>query len=100
MNTREQILAAVLKNQPSVTVLPDIGMFNRRYDNNVAMYMEIFKSIGGSVFQVKDSDEIITLIRERFDVSGRMVTSLPELANQFELLSADADPYTYENIEL
>ncbi|CAA9498494.1 MAG: Predicted L-lactate dehydrogenase, hypothetical protein subunit SO1518 [uncultured Segetibacter sp.] len=100
MNTREKILEAVLKNQPETTPLPDISIF--KGDNNAAVerYINVFKTIGGSAYFVDNLADVKALIHEHFDVTKRTVTTLPELADIAELLSAAVDPHTYEDIEL
>jgi L-lactate dehydrogenase complex protein LldG len=100
MNTREKILEAVLKNQPATTALPDISVFKGDNTDLTQKYIDIFKTIGGDAFLVEDIAAIKKLINENFDTGKRIVTTLPELSDSFELISAEADPHSYENIEL
>ena len=100
MRTRENILEAVLKNQPPSTALPDISMFKGDYDHAVEKYMEVFETIGGAAFLVNDMVEIKNMIREKFDNTKRFVSTLPELQEITELLSTSVDPHVYEDIEL
>lgn len=100
MNTKEKILEAVLKNQPPATPLPDMSMFKGDSSNVVERYMNIFKTIGGSAYHVDDIAAVKTLINEHFDVTKRVVTTLTEMTSVGELLSADIDPHSYEDIEL
>jgi L-lactate dehydrogenase complex protein LldG len=100
MTTREKILEAVLKNQPPTTTLPDISMFKGDYSDLVKKYMDVFKTIGGSSFLVDDIEALKTLINENFDITKRTVTTVTELSESFELISATADPHTYHDIEL
>src|SRR4051794_16644572 len=100
MNTREKILEAVLKNQPKISPLPDISMFKGDNNDTVQKCMDVFKTIGGSAYLVDDIAAVKTLINEHFDVTKRMVTTLPELTDTFELLSVTVDPHTYADVEL
>ena len=100
MSSREKILEAVLKNQPQSTVLPDISMFKGDYNDAVQRYMAVFKSIGGSPFLVDDITEIKSLIKEQFDTTKRIVTTLPELSGSFELISEIVNPHSYADVEL
>lgn len=100
MDTREKILKAVLKNQPQSTPLPDIGIFHGEDNNMVDQYMQIFKTIGGSSYLVDDIAGVKTLINDHFDITRRIVTTLPELADIGELLAGLIDPHSYEDIEL
>ena len=100
MTSREKILEAVLKNQPQTRPLPDISMFGGGEGDVVQKYMDIFKTIGGSAFLVDDLSAVKELIREHFDTTKRIATTLPELTDVAELLSAEVDPHTYEDVEL
>jgi L-lactate dehydrogenase complex protein LldG len=100
MSSREKILEAVLRNQPPSTLLPDISMFQGHNSDLVLKFMDLFKTIGGSAFLVNDLEEVKALIREQYDVSKRFVTTLPELRDTAELLSATVDPHTFEDVEL
>ena len=101
MSSRQKILEAVLKNQPQATLLPDISVFKGDNNNNtVQKYIDIFKTIGGSSHLVDNIAAVKALINENFDVTKRIVTTLPELSDSAELLSAKVDPHSYEDVEL
>lgn len=100
MSSREKILEAVLQNQPRATILPDITMFKGDIVDTVQKYMDVFKTIGGLAFLVDDMIGVKALINQHFDVTKRIVTSLPELSDNFELLSTTVNPHTYEDVEL
>jgi len=100
MTTREKILGAVLNNQPPAIALPDTSMFKGDNIDLVQKYMNVFKTIGGSSFLVDDIAAVKILITENFDTAKRIVTTLPELNDNFELISDTVDPHSYENIEL
>jgi L-lactate dehydrogenase complex protein LldG len=100
MSSREKILEAVLKNQPPSTLLPDISMFRGDNSDTVQQFIDLFKTIGGSALLVDDLAAVKALIREQFDVTKRIVTTLPELSDTAELLSATVDPHTFQDVEL
>ena len=100
MSTREKILEAVLKNQPETTPLPDITVFKGDQGRVVQKYMEVFKTIGGSPHLVDDMDEIKLILRENFDFSKRIITTIPELTDVAEMLSTEVDPHSFEDVEL
>lgn len=100
MNTREKILEAVLKNQPPSSPLPDISRFKGTTNNVVQKYMEVFKSIGGNAVLVDDLEAIKEMVAQNFDSTKRIVTTLRELSDSFELLSKVVDPHTFEDVEL
>jgi L-lactate dehydrogenase complex protein LldG len=100
MTTREKILQAVLQNQPPSTALPDTSAFKGDSNDLVQKYMNIFKAIGGSSFLVDDIAAVKILIAENFDVAKRIVTTLPELNDTFELITGTVEPHSYHDIEL
>ena len=100
MSSREKILEAVLKNQPETTGLPDISMFKGDGSDALQKYMAIFKTIGGTVYLVDTIAAVKELINKNFDISKRIVTTLPELSDAAEIISAAVDPHSYEDVEL
>jgi L-lactate dehydrogenase complex protein LldG len=100
MTSREKVLQAVLKNQPELSPLPDISMFKGDSDDTVQNYMNIFKTIGGLAHVVDNLDGVRRLIQEQYDVTKRIITTLPELSDAAELISPSVDPHEYENVEL
>jgi L-lactate dehydrogenase complex protein LldG len=100
MTSREKILEAVLKNQPPTSPLPDISMFKGADNNTVQNYIDIFKTIGGSAYLVDDVANVKALIQEHYDVTKRVITTLPELTDAAELISSSANPHNYADVEL
>lgn len=100
MSSREKILEAVLKNQPSLTPLPDMSIFKGGDHDPVQEYVNTFVSIGGKAFVVDDIAAVKAMIKEQFDISKRMVTTLADLSDNLELYSPTADPHTFEDVEL
>lgn len=100
MSSRERILAAVKKNQPPLSLLPDISMFGVNEGDIGTKYSEIFRSIGGQVITISQLNEIEGLLPQYFDTSKRIVTTLPELVGAGELISDDVDPHSFDNVEV
>lgn len=100
MNSREKILEAVLKNQPTTTPLPDIAIFKGDINDKIEKYINVFKSIGGAAFLVDDINVAKELINQNFDVTKRVITTLTELSDIAEVLSSTDDPHSLEDVEL
>ena len=100
MSSRETILATVLQNQPQLTSLPDISIFKVKDEDTVQKYIDTFISIGGKIFVVESIDAVKALIPGNFDVTKRIVTTLPQLNDIAELYSSAADPHTFQDVEL
>lgn len=98
---RGAILAAVLQNQPSLVELPDISFLKGDTENVHEKYINTLTAIGGKALQVSNFDEIKALISQQFDVTKRIVSTLPELSDMAELHKGEAiDPHTLQDIEL
>ena len=100
MSSRETILAAVSKNQPSPSPLPDLTQFGGNQPDVVTQYADVFTSIGGQVFLAKNLAAVNALIHENFDPTTRIITTLPDLGEPFDVLSPTVDPHTFDNVEL
>lgn len=100
MSSREKILQAVRNNQPAAVPLPDLSAFKGMASDPAREYMDTFTGIGGKAVLVDSIDSAKLLIRGQLDPASRVVTTLPALADTFELYSASADPHSFENVEL
>ncbi len=100
MSSRENILAAAAKNQPSVSPLPDLAQFGGNQPDVVTQYANVFTGIGGQVFRVENLTAVNTLLRQHFDTTARLITTLPNLGEPFEVLSPIVDPHTFDDVEL
>jgi len=100
MSSRDSILAAVLKNQPPLTALPDISGFKVPEEDVVEKYKNTFSGIGGMVFSAGNMEAIKNHIRENFDTTKRIVSTLPALSDVAEFCSASVEPHSFEDVEL
>ena len=100
MSSKEKILSAVKLNQPVLQLLPGIERLNAiQYDNNFLQFSTILKSIGGTVVEIKNTDEIIEYVKNNFSNAQNFVTTLPELTG-IKMLDGHLAPHFLENIEL
>jgi len=100
MSSRESILQAVLHNQPESTPLPDISIFKVEFEDIVQKYIDMFTSISGTIHAVNNIEEVKELLGQAFDLSKRTITTLPELNDIAEQYSPDADPHSFDDVEL
>jgi L-lactate dehydrogenase complex protein LldG len=99
MNSRDKILSAVLNNQPPAVNLPEVPMYGFGSADPVATYVQIFRSIGGQAFIVRDTEEVAGQISAQFDLTLRIVSTMPALAFA-EQIAGNVDPHSFENVEL
>lgn len=100
MSTRDIILQSVLDNQPPATTLPDVSVFKGSSDGVIEQYINVFKTIGGNAMIAEDMGVVKDLIIKTFDTGKRIITTLPELSDRFEMIVGDIDPHTYEDTEV
>ncbi len=100
MSSRENILAAVKKNQPALSALPDISVFKVHEEDVVKKYSDVFAGIGGLLVSAGSLDNVKELIRKDFDQSKRILTTLRDLTDVAELSDPNADPHTLDDVEL
>lgn len=105
MSSRENILAAVKKNQPPLTALPDISIFGVSESDLLSKYEEIFIEIGGFAERADDIGSVITLLKtgrlkSAFADRKRIVSTMPELNEIAEICALAADPHSLEDVEL
>lgn len=100
MSSRDKILQAVKANQPELQPLPDLAAVKLiRYGDTFDQFVTVLKSIGGTVVEIKHTDEIYQYVKNNFGSCQNFVTTLPEIA-QLQMLNQHTDPHTLENIEV
>jgi L-lactate dehydrogenase complex protein LldG len=100
MTSKEKILAAVKLNQPSLQQLPDLERIDAiQYDNNFLQFSTVLKTIGGTVVEIKNTDEIIEYVKNNFTNAQNFVTTLPQLST-IKMLDEKLDAHFLENIEV
>lgn len=98
MNAREKILSTLRKNQPAATALPDVQVFLGKQAADADKYIQTFRGIGGSLREVADFAEIITVLQTDFASFPRKITTLPQLAEIAETDWLSADPHSLEDV--
>ena len=98
-NSRAEILAKVLKNQPELQPLPADLVTVTHYDNPIENFKTILTNIGGSAVNVPDYQSIQDYIKMHFP-NQRIVSTLAELSAISEQGWENQDPHSYENVDL
>lgn len=83
MSSRGKILSAIRANQPALTVLPNVEPL-KAYDNQenlLAQYTTVATNIGAKVYDVKNINEIKTIIQNNFEAGKRIVSTIAELSD-------------------
>jgi L-lactate dehydrogenase complex protein LldG len=100
MTSRERILDMIKENQPSFSELPELFVSSKNEESSVESFKTVLKMIGGMVVLVNNMEEIRDYVLEHFTGKGRVISTLPELANVTESGWEDKDPHEYVNVDL
>lgn len=102
MSSRDQILAAVKANQPTLTPLPQLDSFIQKTDHQlVEKFTEVLTGIGGKVIEVTHTEEIVSAIKSHYLLAQiRVVSSLPSMQEIANIYIDEHNPHDLENVEL
>jgi L-lactate dehydrogenase complex protein LldG len=92
MNSREEILNAVVDNQPINVPLPEIGFLDSEYIYLAETFINTLTGIGGNVVPVENMLDVQAYILQKFYISSRTVTTVRSLKNVAELLLKYSTP--------
>jgi len=99
MSSREKILAAVKKNQPSLEALPvlqDIAAI--QFDNKEEKFKSVLEGIGGKLLSAGSLDEVFAYVRAHFTEGPRFITTVQNNAGM-PLLQGDEAALSLEDLE-
>lgn len=100
MSSKEKIVAALKLNQPALQQLPEIANLDAiKYNNNFHQFETVLKTIGGTMVEIKHTNEIIEYVKNNFSNAQNFVTTLPELSG-IKILDEKLDAHFLENIEV
>ena len=64
MNSRERMLAAIRRNKPSASPLPDLPTFAEPEEDQVALFSEVVEKVGGNVLRGLPPSELTQQIAQ------------------------------------
>ena len=82
MSSRGKILSAVRANQPELTALLDIDSLKSysKKENLLGQFTTVATNIGAKVYEVKNMDEVKTIIQNKFE-TGKRISTISELGD-------------------
>lgn len=98
--SRNNILAAIKQNQPTLSPLPSLEGLNQSTHNPHEQFKTVLRGIGGDFVEVNDYQSIATYIQQHYNTNGRFITTLPALSHIAETDWQNTDPHDLENVEL
>jgi L-lactate dehydrogenase complex protein LldG len=102
MNSRDKILAAVRKNKPETTVLPDVPCFEigLTTEEKLTKFNEMLQKIGGKSQQFESVIEINKFIEEQYKDIKNIASNIKEIQKQNIDLTNVNKPHQLENVDL
>jgi len=99
MSSRDNILAAVKKNQPPAEPLPAMEEIAAiQFGNTAEKFKAILEGIGGKLLTAASLDEVFAYVRAHFTEGNRFITTI-EGANGMTVLSGDEAALGLEDLE-
>lgn len=99
--SRESILKAVKKNQPSGRVLPEVPTLLRlSFEDKVSKFREVFTGIGGRLIPLNEGEDLHDLIVQVYENPPVIISVSPRVG--FEPLPTDAtgQPHVLEQVDV
>jgi hypothetical protein len=66
----------------------------------VKKFAAVLQSIGGTVYEVKQVDEMIILLQKQFDKQARMLTLIPSFSPYALLYDKNEDPHLLADVDV
>lgn len=98
MSSKEVILAAIGRNKPSPSILPDLFSLPSS-GNLVEKYTQSITLNGGTAIEVDSLEEVNAYIKENFMEGLQIVSNVEEVPGNIEL-SSITEPHDLETVEL
>ncbi len=101
MTSRASILEKVKQNQPAtVSALPNVTFLGLDTFDMLEKYKTVLKSIGGNFVEVANYEAIKDFVKNNYNLTKRIITTVPELAEIADLDWFNDDPHTLQDVEL
>lgn len=100
MTSRSEILSKIKQNQAAASPLPPKLVTMHPPSDLLEQFGTVLKSIGGSLIEIQNLEEIVTYIKEHYKEAQRIISTLPELAEVTEANWQNQNPHSFENVEL
>lgn len=101
MTSRASILEKVKQNQPAtVSALPNLTFLGLDTFDMLEKYKTVLKSIGGNFVEVANYEAIKDFVKNNYNLTKRIITTVPELAEIADLDWFNDDPHTLQDVEL
>ncbi|GAA4308931.1 LutC/YkgG family protein [Compostibacter hankyongensis] len=100
MNSREKILAAVKQHNSGTASLPELAPLYYREEDPLTAFRTVLEFIGGHLVEVSSPAALPEALQKTYPGAGRIVSVLPALRDVAAPVAAEADPHSFENVDV
>ncbi|WP_020606597.1 LutC/YkgG family protein [Spirosoma spitsbergense] len=100
MTTRDQMLANIKANQPSVLPLPTQFTFVSAFPDLTRQFVDILTFVGGTAVLLPDMDAVKKHLQEQYIGLSSIATTVPALASLSDMKLDVADPHELAGLNL
>jgi len=98
--SRNAILSRIKNNQPKISPLPVIENYPQPFTDVAEKYKTVLESIGGVVQEIKNYEEAISIINEKFKDAARIITVNEAFTSIAELYQSGKDAHLLEDVDV
>lgn len=98
--SREKILNTIKFNQPEFIKPTLVKNFVSPFDDVVEKFKEVFKAIGGQLYEVSSNDELLTIIETNFAEARRIISCMPGVPGTEKNEINEKDGHDYDDVDL
>lgn len=100
MSTRDQMLARIKANQPSLQPIPTNFTFTSAYPDLTKQFIDVLTFVGGAALVVEDFAAIRASLQTQFPNMTSVATTCPELADLADVTMNVSDPHELSGLNL
>lgn len=99
-SSREKILKTIKYNQPEFIKLTLEKNFVPPFDDIVEKFKEVFRGIGGYLYEVSSNDDLLTSIESNFAEARRIISCIPGVPGTEKNEINEKDSHDYDDVDL
>lgn len=100
MSSKNDIINNIRRHVSTEYDMPEIRVEAVKFDNPVAEFLEISRSVGGDAVMLKEGEDINTLIRALYPKAVTVATNLPGITIPSFNPDETDDPHSLDGVEL
>lgn len=100
MSTRNEFISRLKKETPASYDMPEINLIPISYTDLVSQFIEISQFVGGKAVELKEGEDINTLISSLYPDANVIASNLPDITIATVNPDKPDDPHQLDNLDL